>query len=340
MFITLMLLWACHADSDENQSRQPLDPFQQNLLLGRGINLGNALEAPAEGAWGVHLEAEYFRLISEAGFNSVRIPIRWSAHAETDSPYTIDGDFLARVDWAIQHSLDTGLAVVINIHHYEEIMSKPEEHKPRFLSLWSQIATHYMDYPDGLIFEILNEPHDVLTAGKWNDFLAEAITLIRETNPYRTLMVGTAEWGGIGALPALQIPEGDHNIIVTFHYYNPFKFTHQGAEWVEGSNAWLGTTWTAKAVQKQAVRGELGQVQEWATQANRPIFMGEFGAYSKADLTSRGLWTDFVAREAEACNMSWAYWEFCAGFGVYNPTTKVWNQTLLKALLPTVSDSD
>lgn len=167
----------------------------------------------------------------------------------------------------------------------------------------------------------------------WNDFLADAITLIRETNPYRTLMVGIAEWGGIGALPALQIPEGDHNIIVTFHYYNPFKFTHQGAEWVEGSNAWLGTTWTVKAVQKQAVRGELGQVQEWATQANRPIFMGEFGAYSKADLPSRGLWTDYVAREAEEHDFSWAYWEFCAGFGVYDRDNEVWNQTLLEALL-------
>src|ERR1700681_3953301 len=59
------------------------DAFHYNRLLGRGINLGNALDAPQEGAWGVTLEADYFRLIQEAGFNSVRIPIRWSAHAST-----------------------------------------------------------------------------------------------------------------------------------------------------------------------------------------------------------------------------------------------------------------
>ncbi len=64
-----------------------------NERLGRGINLGNALEAPAIGGWGVVLEEEYFRLIKEKGFSSVRIPIRWSAHAQANPPYTIDEDF-------------------------------------------------------------------------------------------------------------------------------------------------------------------------------------------------------------------------------------------------------
>ncbi len=108
---------------------------------------------------------------------------------------------------------------------------------------------------------------------------------------------------------------------------------------MSGSDAWLGTTWSGTSAQREAIRNDLNNVSNWAEQADRPIFMGEFGAYSKADLDSRGLWTAFVAREAEDRGMSWAYWEFCAGFGVYNPTTKVWNQTLLKALLPTVSDS-
>src|SRR5690554_1433954 len=64
-----------------------------NKKLGRGINLGNALEAPAIGEWEVVLKEEYFSMIKEKGFSSVRIPIRWSAYAQTGAPYTIDQKF-------------------------------------------------------------------------------------------------------------------------------------------------------------------------------------------------------------------------------------------------------
>ena len=64
------------------------------------------------------------------------------------------------------------------------------------------------------------------------------------------------------------------------------------------------------------------------------MLMGEFGAYSKADITSRALWTDFVAREAERHGFAWAYWEFCSGFGVYDKNAKQWNEPILKALIP------
>src|SRR4051794_25399343 len=73
-----------------------------NRMLGRGINLGNALDAPQEGAWGVKLEDSYFRVIADAGFGSVRIPIRWSTHAESTPPYRIEPDFFGRVDWAVK----------------------------------------------------------------------------------------------------------------------------------------------------------------------------------------------------------------------------------------------
>ena len=93
------------------------DAFRYNRLLGRGINLGNALDGPHEGAWGVTLKADYFRLIKKAGFNSVRIPIHWSTHASTAAPYDIETDFFQRVDWAIGQALSRNLAAVINVHH-------------------------------------------------------------------------------------------------------------------------------------------------------------------------------------------------------------------------------
>src|SRR5215471_20466849 len=91
-----------------------------NKRLGRGINLGNALEAPKEGAWGVTLKAEYFKAIKNAGFDSVRLPVKWSAHAQTTPPYQIDPKFFERVDWAIDQALASKLNIVINVHHYAE----------------------------------------------------------------------------------------------------------------------------------------------------------------------------------------------------------------------------
>lgn len=116
--------------------------------------------------------------------------------------------------------------------------------------------------------------------------------------------------------------------------YNPFYFTHQGAEWVPGSNAWLGTTWQGTSSEEKAVIRDLDAAATWARRNNRPVYLGEFGAYSKADMDSRALWTGFVARQAEERGMSWSYWEFGAGFGVFDRSRKEWNSRILDALVP------
>lgn len=311
----------------------PLDPYAVNQRLARSVNFGNALEAPNEGDWGITLEARYFELLKEAGFSGIRLPIRWSTHARSGAPYTLDKSFLARIDWAVAQALDRGMAIVINMHHYEEIHADPANHKTRFLELWRQIAEHYRDYPADLIFELLNEPTDKLTPALWNQYLAEAIAVVRESNPYRTIMVGPGDWNSLAALPRLVLPESERNLIVTFHYYNPFQFTHQGASWVNGSDAWLGTTWGSRSEQL-AMQNELEQARLWGVTNNRPIFMGEFGAFERAELGYRKLWTEAAARQAENRGFSWAYWEFGSGFGLYNLTKNEWNTALLKALIP------
>ncbi len=312
----------------------PWDPFVLNARLGRGINLGNALEAPREGDWGVILYEEYFALIDRGGFDSVRIPIRWSAHAATEAPYTIDPAFFERIDWVVEQALSRGLLAIINMHHYEEIFADPQGERDRFLALWRQIAEHYRDYPPELLFEILNEPHDALTASGWNALLAEALAVIRETNPTRAVVIGPANWNNVNALGSLKLPEDDRRLIVTFHYYEPFRFTHQGAEWVNGADAWLGTTWEGSEAQKRVIATHFDRAAEWGRVQNRPMYLGEFGAYSKADMESRARWTALVARTAEERGISWAYWEFCAGFGVFDRTRGRWNEPLLTALMP------
>lgn len=308
--------------------------FEQAARLGRGVNLGNALEAPNEGEWGVVLEEGYFDLIKQAGFDTVRVPIRWNAHALEKPPYTIDADFFARVDWVVDQALARNLNVILNIHHYNELMEEPRPHKERFLALWEQIADHYRQAPDSVYFELLNEPNNTLSALYWNDYAQEAIRTIRRTNARRTIIVGPGDWNSLWKLNELQLPEEDRNLIVTFHYYEPFQFTHQGAEWVENSTPWLGTKWSDDEASIGKIRRDFDIVKQWSEKNQRPIFLGEFGAYSKADDTSRHLWTNAVARAAEERGFSWAYWEFCAGFGVYNREKQSWNEPILTALIP------
>jgi len=338
LLITISVLsFACKEKNiTESNTPQEVDVFEQNKLLGRGINLGNALEAPNEGEWGVVIKEEYFSAIKNAGFNSIRVPIKWSAHASKISPYLITPSFFKRIDWVISEALKNDLAIIINIHHYDEMLANPNDEEARFLRIWEQIATRYKDYSSKLFFEVLNEPNANLTAELWNKILADGISKIRETNPYRTILVGTAEWGGIGGLSKLELPKDEKNIIVTFHYYNPFNFTHQGAEWVQGADAWLGTTWTNKENERNAVIGDFNLAISWAHSKNVPLNCGEFGAYSKADLASRVLWTAMVSQYAYSENISFHYWEFCSGFGIYKTDSNQFINELLESLIPNV----
>lgn len=340
LFISSFFITSCKNDSnpvEPSETEFQGDVFVKNRLLGKGINLGNALEAPNEGDWGVTLQAEYFSIIKGVGFNSVRIPIKWSAHALQTAPYTIESRFFQRVDWAINEALKNNLAVIINIHHYEEIMQNPSAHKERFLALWEQIAEHYKGYSFKLFFEILNEPNSNLTPQLWNTYLAEALEIIRKTNPNRTVLVGLADWGGTGSLNQLTLPSNENNIILSFHYYNPFQFTHQGAEWVSRSNAWLGTKWNGSVSEMVAIENEFNKVIAWAASKKIPVNLGEFGAYYKADIDSRVRWTSYIVQLCIENNISYNYWEFCAGFGIYDRNTKKFIESLLFALIPQAS---
>jgi endoglucanase len=317
----------------QRQEGTPPDAIQAaNKKLGRGINLGNALEAPKEGAWGVKLTANYFKTIKDAGFDTVRLPVRWSAHAQTEAPFALDVNFVERIDWAIDQALTNKLNIVVNVHHYEEMDANPEKHLPRLTGMWEQVAARYKDRPGEVYFELFNEPHDKLTEEKWNAAVPGLLAAVRKTNPTRPVIIGPGQWNAIRALDKLELPD-DRNLIVTVHCYDPFAFTHQGAPWVKGSDKWKGQKWSGTEAEEAAIRKSLGQAAAWAKKHNRPVFLGEFGAYQDADLESRARWTRFVAREAERLGFSWAYWEFCSGFGAYDPKAEAWREPLKTALL-------
>ena len=121
---------------------------QRNVQLARTVNFGNALEAPTEGAWSVTLEENYFQLVKNAGFTAVRLPVKWSAHALSAAPDTIDPTFFKRVDWAVSNATSRGLSIIVNVHHHDELLTDPAAHLERFLALWRQIAGRYKTQND------------------------------------------------------------------------------------------------------------------------------------------------------------------------------------------------
>lgn len=311
---------------------EPIDAFEHLKQLRRGVNFGNALEAPQEGEWGMTLEERFFDLVKEGGFDTIRLPVRWSAHAQADAPYTIDEKFFTRVDWAVDQAVRRGLNIVVNMHHYDELMTAPEAHRERFTAMWRQIAARYRQQPNNVLFELCNEPNGMSSAA-WEKLFRPALAAVRETNPTRTVIIGGVDWNSIKGLSELKLPDDDRHLIATFHYYLPFSFTHQGAEWVNDSAGWLGTDWKGSGSDKAYVTFDLDKAAEWSRENKRPVWLGEFGAYSKADLAARTRWTAWVARSAEKRGMTWAYWEFGAGFGVYDRARGEWVNELRQALV-------
>jgi endoglucanase len=310
------------------------DPAAIIRELGRGINLADALEAPREGLWGVTLREEYFSTIEQAGFNTVRVPIKWSAHASLTAPYLVDAAFWKRIDWVVAEAKTHHLHVILDLQNYDELVAVPEKHEDRFLAIWRQIAEHYQHEPPTVFFELLNEPHNKLDATKWNALLARAIAVIRPTNPNRWIVVGPVSWNKISALSQLMLPVEDKFIVATVHYYDPMTFTHQGAPWEKTSQTWLGNKWLGTDAEKAVVDHDFADAVAWAASHRRPLLLGEFGTYEKAPSESRARWTRYVARSAESHGMAWAYWEFCGNFGAFNPALNQWRTPLLEALQP------
>ena len=310
---------------------QPVDAFEQNHRLGRGVNIigYDPMWRSREQA---RFQEKHFRLLKEAGFQSVRVNLSPFRHMDKEKDWALQPAWLETLDWVVAKATAQGLQVILDCHEYNRMGEEPEGHKAQFLSFWKQLAAHCHEAPNSVLFEILNEPNKKLTPALWNDYFHEALAVIRETDPTRTVIVGPAFWNSVDHLGELELPPNDRHLIVTVHYYKPMSFTHQGAAWT-GQTGKTGVSWGTEA-ERKAVQDDFARVTAWAKQNSRPIFLGEFGAYDKGPMESRARYTDFLARTAEASGWSWAYWQFDSDFLLWDMKADNWVEPILHALIP------
>jgi endoglucanase len=330
----------------------------------KGINLGNCLDAPSEGAWGTMISAKHFEMAAAAGLDHVRLPSRFSTPERSDvkPPFAIKEEFFKRVDWAIEQALSRKLSIIVDVHHFEDMNKDPLGHKERLFAFWRQISERYAKRGPEVAFEILNEPTEKLEPRLLNEITKEVIKIIRVKNPKRLIIANSYFWANARRLAELDLPK-DANVIASFHHYEPILFTHQGASWMEPhyqtrgvlfpgppptplvpvatTEAWVND-WFKAYNEKPAATTPSGppavfEYMDFATKyvkaTGKRVYLGEFGAIENADTQSRENYVWLVRTEAERRGFGWAYWDDGGSFKAMNPVAGNWNEGLRKALL-------
>lgn len=318
----------------------PVDYSQgraMNKRLGKGINLGNSWDSPGrndEDVWHNPIYTTDFPFIKNAGFNSVRIPVRWQSYSDYET-HTVDPERLEGVKEHVKLALEQGLVVIVNFHHYVELNaaganydSDPaayEAEKAHFLALWAQVASEFNteEFPDSMVvFEILNEP-TIPNAELVDQLLNDAYQVIRATAPGKTIMFEAYHAAKFAELNTLHLP-ADGNIIYSGHYYEPYTYSHQGHEKpCTGDAAFQNAAATHLhnyASQAKALYPDVNGVDAI------PLNMGEFGISGGSDYAERrncksdsdplpsaknkAYWAKITIDAAEENGMSWTYWGF------------------------------
>jgi aryl-phospho-beta-D-glucosidase BglC (GH1 family) len=309
-----------------------------NKKLGRGINFGNSWESEGSNdcAWSNCIQDGWFKIARDAGFNSIRLPVRWEIDADYNG--NLSSSRLAGVKEDINLALAQGFVVIVNAHHhntlndaaanYSSNPSKYNTEKQKFLKMWKKIASEMNSYDDDkIVLEILNEPHGIQMA-QVNDLMTSAYQVIRQNAPGKTIMFESAGYSKFGQIPNLDLP-ADGNIIVSGHYYDPYTFTHQGHEYDYNANASFSETTIENDFKSYA--DSIAVAFPDVNGGCVPINMGEFGVASTnggsgISETKRAQWTEAVIQQAEKYGFSWHYWGFAGvgGFEAYNKGSNSW----------------
>ncbi|MXO85842.1 cellulase family glycosylhydrolase [Altererythrobacter aurantiacus] len=312
-----------HSDAVENHS----------LPVGSCINLGNTLEPETEGAWGgARATKSDFERIAAAGFETVRIPVRWHNKSSSKAPYTVDEAWMDRVQQIVDWALAADLDVILNSHHFDPIHETPLAVAEWHGGVWAQIAERFSGYPeDSLWFELENEPHKNFDHSNLLQTLRPSYEAVRAIHPTRAVIIGGENWSGINSLANLPLFD-DPNVHPTFHYYDPFLYTHQGASWTAPDIPPVGRDFPTHEDAAQLAKDVLA-VEAYKARTGKTPFMGEVGAYdANISLEDRVAYHRTITDAFAPTGIGICVWAYANTFPFYDKEEKRWLPGMLGAL--------
>lgn len=312
----------------------------RNLPFRRGVNLSQWFERRSAGAVQPDLfTLETFQNLRGMGADTVRLPIHFENLAEEKENWTIGEDVFRMIDRAVDFAEETGMYIILDNHSFDPHAATPRDIQKRLEKIWTQVASRYKTRSSLVLYEILNEPHGI-SLSRWADIQGEIIRAIRAVDPDRMLVVGGADWNSISAMEKL--PDyGDENLVYTFHFYDPYLFTHQGGSWTDIPDiAGIPFPYARENMpdlsrrQRQqagamlqnyprdgtpeAMARTLDRVKVFAEKRNARVFCGEFGVYMlHADPNDRAYWYKTARTLLEERGISWTMWDYFGGFGLF-----------------------
>ncbi len=313
----------------------PITPQAQVAAMGAGVNLFEGDDPYFYGKPSKFSDADIQR-IADAGFKTIRVPLFAFKHF-ADSQGNLDEGYMKHIDHLIDLATMAHLNIILDEHNYNECAKDVDGCGVLLPNVWYDLAQRYQNAPNNVIFELLNEPNGKVDADVWNGWIPDLVAQIRDFDKNRNLIIGPDMWNSIDELDKLKLPADDH-IIVTFHYYQPFHFTHQGASWAGPEVQGLrNVRWTGSADEVAAINADFDKAAAWAKANNRPLFLGEFGSYAKFDpnLDDRAAWTRAVSQAASDRGIARALWvyEGSGGFGIHDEDGNTWVEPLRDAVL-------
>lgn len=341
----------------------PLHAQQDNLAAQRARHLRHGINASmwfaqAPGHYSIdHLKnfttADDIALISRMGFDHIRLSIDAEPLMEWQNSRGETTAYMTELDRVVQTIVKNHLAVIIDIHpesDYKAPLRQGSDSVEHFTILWRALAAHYASSdPELTFFEIMNEPEQS-DPYRWQGIESTVAAAIRQVAPNQTIIATGAHWSGLEDLLTLE-PLATANVIYTFHDYEPFPFTHQGATWT--STQVLPLRGIPYPSSTEAIAPKLDQEPDllgkffleqygldrwdadrvektiefaarWSQLHHAPVYCGEFGVLKYyAPPAMRAQWLHDMRVALEKNNIGWAMWDYQDNFGVVTKTNGV-----------------
>ncbi len=291
---------------------QPSTAWDEANSMQMGLNLANFLEAYWLLPFNAYPDATRFvrsdlAFFKNAGYKTIRMPVIFERLANVNAPYTLNTNHaaFALVDSVIAWANAFNMNLIIDNHHgYEVTDANYQSEIPRKCAIWRQLAQRYGGLPaNRFFFELYNEPTTSISTTNLRAVMQAIIDTVRVHDSNQTLIIGGNGWNSAGGLTSSE-PYYDPNVIYTFHNYDPYFFTHQGFSWTGLPS---GVTFP-QGSDLDDLANTFQSVKDWSNFYDVPVFLGEFGAGSWSDATSRCNWIEAMTDNIFLQNFPHAYW--------------------------------